>query len=108
MSPWCSSSRCWRWGCVSCSRDCAGGLGIVTGIEALHYTSKVGPSGDDFTGLLAVPAGLGLLGLGTATLWRTRRTGASRAARYLRRALLGLLGAAVALFVVAPLSGGYL
>ena len=51
-----------------------GAFGIVAGIEAVHYTTKVGASGDDYTGLLAIPAGLLLLGLGAVTLWRTRRT----------------------------------
>jgi uncharacterized protein len=85
-----------------------GTFGIVAGVEAVHYASKVGPSGDDYTGLLAVPAGLLLLGLGAVTLWRTRRTGGNRPWRYVRRALLGALGVAVALFAVAPLSAGYL
>ena len=52
-----------------------GVFGIVASIEAVHYTSKVGASGDDFTGLLSMPAGLLLLVLGAVTLWRTRRTG---------------------------------
>ena len=41
----------------------------------MHYTRGVGASGDDFTGLLTLPAGLLLLGLGAVTLWRTRRAG---------------------------------
>jgi hypothetical protein len=45
-----------------------GPLGIATGIEAVHYANQVGPSGDDFTGFLAIPAGLLLLGLGVVTL----------------------------------------
>ena len=49
----------------------AGFFGVVVGIEAVHYTTHGGPSGDDFTGLLAIPAGLALLGLGLQTLWRT-------------------------------------
>jgi uncharacterized protein len=57
-----------------------GVLGIATGIEAAHYTSTLGPSGDDFTGLLAIPAGLLLLGVGASTLWRTRRTDGGLAA----------------------------
>jgi uncharacterized protein len=85
-----------------------GVFGIVAGIEALHYTSKVGASGDDYTGLLSIPAGLLLLGLGAVTLWRTRRADGSRAWRYLRRLLLGAASVAIALFLVAPLSGGYL
>ena len=86
----------------------AGVSGIVAGVEAVHYTSQVGASGDDYSGLLAIPAGLTLLGLGAATLWRTRRAGGSRARRYLRRSLLAAAGAIVTLFAVAPLSGAYL
>lgn len=47
-----------------------GVFGIAAGIEAVHYTTNVGPSGDDFTGLLAIPARITLLGLGVVTLWR--------------------------------------
>ena len=50
-----------------------GVFGIVAGVEAAHYTNQVGPSGDDFTGLLCLPAGAGLIGLGLVTLWTTRR-----------------------------------
>src|SRR3954447_9107692 len=32
-------------------------LGIAAGIEAMYYAREIGPSGDDFTGLAAVPAG---------------------------------------------------
>jgi alpha/beta superfamily hydrolase len=69
-----------------------GVLGIVAGVEGLYYTREVGPSGDDFTGLLAIPAGVLLLGLGAVTLWRTRDTAAGPARRYGRRALLGVAG----------------
>src|SRR5688572_1896565 len=41
-----------------------GFFGVLVGTEAVHYTRAVGPSGDDYTGLLAIPAGLLLLGLG--------------------------------------------
>src|SRR4051812_27084589 len=34
-----------------------GVLAVAVGGEALHYTTTVGPSGDDFTGLLALAAG---------------------------------------------------
>ena len=51
-----------------------GAFGIVAGVEAVRYTIQVGASGDDYTGLLSIPAGIALLGLGAATLWRTRRT----------------------------------
>src|SRR4029453_15813788 len=39
-----------------------GPVAIATGIEAVHYANQVGPSGDDFTGFLVLPAGLLLLG----------------------------------------------
>jgi hypothetical protein len=69
-----------------------GFLGVLVGTEAVYYTTEAGPSGDDFTGLLAIPAGLTLLGLGAWTLWRSRRTDDARWWRYLRRLLY--LGAA--------------
>src|SRR5918992_1356903 len=46
-----------------------GAFRIVAGAEAVHYTSTVGASGDDYSGLLAASAGLLLLGLGAVTLW---------------------------------------
>jgi uncharacterized protein len=84
-----------------------GPLGMAAGIEAVYYTREVGPSGDDFTGLLTIPASLLLLGLGTATLWRTRRTEGSRWWRYPRRALLGVAGFLVATAVLVPIGLGY-
>jgi uncharacterized protein len=86
----------------------AGPLAIAAGIEAFHYTREVGPSGDDFTGLLTLPAGVLLLGLGSVTLWRTRRTEGSLAWRYPRRALLGAGGVLVVVMVVIPVALGYI
>jgi len=62
-----------------------GVLGDRRRVRGRGLPRKVGASGDDFTGLLTIPAGLLLLGLGAVTLWRTRRvegnrTGATRAA----------------------------
>jgi MYXO-CTERM domain-containing protein len=85
-----------------------GVLGIAASIEAVHYTSKTGASGDDFTGLLCIPAGLLLLGLGGVTLWRTRRTEGNRPWRYGRRALLGVAGVIVAVSVVLPIGLAYI
>src|SRR4051812_426878 len=65
-----------------------GPIALVPGVEAAYYTNAVGPSGDDFTGLLVLAAGAALLGVGAATLWRTRRTEGALAWRYPRRALL--------------------
>jgi uncharacterized protein len=76
-----------------------GPLGVAAGIEAFHYTREVGPSGDDFTGLLCLPAGLLLIGLGAVTLWRTRRTDGSLWWRYPRRTLMGAGGVLAAALV---------
>jgi hypothetical protein len=84
-----------------------GVLGLATTVEAVYYTPAVGPSGDDFTGLLAIPAALLLLGLGTTTLWRTRRTDGNRPWRYARRALLVVAGVLVANVVVFPIGFAY-
>ena len=84
-----------------------GPLAIATGIEAVHYANQVGPSGDDFTGFLALPAGLLLLGLGAVTLWRTRRTEGNRPWRYTRRGLLGAAGFVVASLIVLPVGVAY-
>jgi uncharacterized protein len=83
-------------------------LGIAIGAgEAGYYTIQVGPSGDDYSGLLAIPAGLLLVGVGAATLWSTRRRDDSLPRRYLRRLLL-LIGAVVVfVFFLFPLSLSY-
>ena len=57
-------------------------------------------SGDDFTGLLCLPAGVLLLGVGAVTLWRTRRTEGSLWWRYPRRALIGAAAFVPAVLVV--------
>ena len=74
------------------------GGGLFTAVmglgEAGYYTRENGPSGDDYTGLLAIPAGFLLVGIGLVTLWRSRR-GGSLLRRYLRR-----LGLAAGSFIV--------
>ncbi len=52
-----------------------GYLGLLGSVEALYYSREVGPSGDDYSGFLSLPAGLVLIGLGVATLWRSRKGG---------------------------------
>ncbi len=82
----------------------AGFLGLLFGTEAIHYTRAVGPSGDDYTGLLSVAAGLTLIGLGAVTLWRSRKTTDRLWWRYPRRLLLSagaLVAVAVLLFPLA-------
>jgi fermentation-respiration switch protein FrsA (DUF1100 family) len=81
----------------------AGFFGVLTGTEAAYYTLNGGPSGDDFTGIMAMIAGFVLLAVGAVTLWRSRRTDRPLR-RYLRRAAVTvgvLVLAAVVLFPTA-------
>ena len=80
---------------------------VIGAASAGYYTLTVGPSGDDFTGLLAIAAGLTLVGLGIRTLWRSRRLDDSRPRRYLRRSLLGVAAVLALLGLVMPMSLGY-
>jgi len=66
----------------------AGYFGALAGTEAVYYTTAVGASGDDYTGLLSILAGFLLLGVGAVTLWRSRRRDDRLWWRYLRRLLL--------------------
>jgi uncharacterized protein len=85
----------------------AGVFGIVAGIEAAHYTTQVGPSGDDFTGLLSIPAGVALVGVGLVTLWSTRRRHGGLVGRSARRLAIGLAAVPFAAFVVFPIGYAY-
>jgi hypothetical protein len=84
-----------------------GVFGVVAGVEAVYYTAKSGPSGDDFTGLASIPAGLLLLILGVVTLWRTRRRSDSLRRRYLRRFLVAVGALVVAYVLLSPLYISY-
>jgi dienelactone hydrolase len=86
----------------------AGFFGVLAGTEAVHYTREVGASGDDYTGLFSIPAGLLLIGIGGFTLWRSRRTDDKHWWRYVRRLLL-LAGAFIAvLAVLIPFAISYI
>jgi fermentation-respiration switch protein FrsA (DUF1100 family) len=84
-----------------------GFFGVLAGTEAVHYTRAVGPSGDDYTGLLSIPAGLLLLGVGAVTLWRSRRRGDRRWWRYGRRLLLAAGAAFAAMAILFPVALAY-
>ena len=81
---------------------------VVGGIEAGYYTYAVGPSGDDYTGFLALAAGLVLVGLGLIRLWQSRRSGGHWFRRYGRRALRVAGAVLVAIFAAGPVAFGYL
>ena len=84
-------------------------MGLLVGfVEAGYYTATVGPSGDDYTGLLAGAAALVLFVLAAVTLWRTRKPGRSRPRRYLRRTLLAVAGLAVVAELYVPFGMSYL
>jgi hypothetical protein len=74
--------------------------------EAGYYTRENGPSGDDYTGLLAIPAGLLLVGVGLFTLWRSRK-GGGLIRRYARRAALTLAFLVGLVVVLYPLAESY-
>jgi uncharacterized protein len=85
-----------------------GVLALIIGTaEAGYYTLEVGPSGDDYTGLLAIAAGLLLVGLGAVTLWKTRKLDDGRVRRYVRRSLIAAAGLLVAVEVMFPIALGY-
>jgi len=84
-----------------------GVLGIVAAGVANHYAGAAGLSGPVLTGLLALPAGAMLIGLGATVLWRTRRTDGNRAWRYGRRLLLAVAGVAFVSVVMMPLGVAY-
>jgi hypothetical protein len=85
-----------------------GFFGVLAGTEAVHYTRAVGPSGDDYTGLLSIPAGLLLIGLGVVTLWRSRKKDDPLWWRYGRRALIAAGIAAIAIAALIPISIAYI
>jgi dienelactone hydrolase len=87
----------------------AGLLALVIGAASGGYgTVTVGPSGDDFTGLLVLPAGLALIGIGIATLWRSRKLNDRRGWRYTRRALISVAAAVLAYSTVGTLGFSYI
>jgi uncharacterized protein len=84
-----------------------GTFGAVTGIEAVYYLHAGRFSGDDYSGLAAIPAGLLLVCLGARTLWRTRRVEHSLWRRSLRRVVLAGAAGVLAYVFVAPFLMSY-
>jgi hypothetical protein len=84
-----------------------GFFGVLTGSEAIYYTLAVGPSGDDYTGLMSILAGLVLLMLGVAVLWKSRRRADALAWRYTRRVLMTAGTAFVVMAILFPIALSY-
>ena len=85
----------------------SGFFGVLAATEAVYSTKEVGPSGDDYTGLLSLLAGLLLLGLGGVTLWRSRKTDGPRWRRYGRRAVILAGVVVVADVILFPVALSY-
>jgi len=85
----------------------AGFFGVLTGTEAAYYTLNGGPSGDDFTGIMATLGGFVLLVVGTVTLWRSRRTDDRALRRYLRRSALAAAALVLTAQVLFPTAIAY-
>jgi dienelactone hydrolase len=77
---------------------------LAYGVVAVAEAFGQGLVGQDYTGLLLLPAGIALLALAGVTLWRYRRTGGSRTRRYLRRAGIGVVAVLLAALVAQPLA----
>src|SRR5215210_3478953 len=100
--------RCGRAGLRATIAIVVGILALVVGAASAGYeTVTVGPSGDDFSGLLVLPAGLALIGLGIATLWTSRKLHDRRRRRYTRRTLIGVATVIGAATIIAPLGLSY-
>jgi hypothetical protein len=86
----------------------AGVLAVVVGAASAGYeAATVGPSGDDYTGLAVIPAGLLLVALGVVTLWRSRWLDEPLWRRYLRRSLLAAAGCVAAVQILGGIGFGY-
>jgi len=97
----------WRPGVRAAIAGFLGFLGIVVGSEAVYYFSQGEGGGDDFTGLLAIVAGVALIGCALTLLWRSRRLDDRRWWRYPRRALVGLAVVVCGYVVLMPLGMSY-
>jgi hypothetical protein len=81
----------------------AGALAITGGAtDGVRHIAVDRVSGDDATAVLAGVAGIVLVALGVATLWRTRRTTGSLGRRLGRRTLGGVAIIALTVLVVLP------
>jgi hypothetical protein len=78
-------------------------LALVAGSLAAVDSASGGPGRDDWTGLLLLPAGAALLGLGAVLAWRSRKGGRWR---WARRGLIAIGAVVVAYALVLPVAVG--
>lgn len=76
-------------------------LALAGSGPAVAHAREVGPTGDDWTGFLLLPAGIALCAIGAVTLWRSRKP---HGRRHLRRALLAAAAALGVLWLVLPVA----
>jgi pimeloyl-ACP methyl ester carboxylesterase len=76
-----------------------GAIGAATGFPGLYHLYDGSASGDHYTGLAALAAGLVLVAAAPVVLWKSRKTSGRRRRRYLRRA--GSVGIAAATAAIA-------
>jgi uncharacterized protein len=76
-----------------------GFLALEGFVLAVADARAVGMRGDDWTGLALAPAGVALIALGIALLWRSRKRGGRR---LLRRLLIGAAAAVGVYWIVLP------
>jgi hypothetical protein len=81
-----------------------GVAGITVGLDAAYYVREVGISAGDVSGLLAIAAGMSLIGLGARDLWRSRR---GDRWRYPRRAAIAVAAFFGVQILVVPAGMGY-
>jgi hypothetical protein len=85
-----------------------GSLAIVAGtVDGVAHAAVDGLAGDDATAILAALAGGVLVGVGAATLWRSRRLDEPRPRRYLRRGLVGVVVVVAAAELLYPVGLGF-
>ena len=84
-----------------------GVFGAVAAVEAVYYAHAGHLSGDDYTGLAAIPAALFLISSAVGMLWRTRRVDDGRLRRWVRRLLIAAAAAVATYVVVAPFLASY-
>jgi dienelactone hydrolase len=93
-----------RPGLRAISALCVGALAVTASAsDGFHHVLVDRLSGDDATAMLAGLAGAGLLGLGAAILWRTRRREERRVRRYAIRIVETAAVGFAALMVLAPI-----